>query len=68
MSGALLLGVVLLKLAVVDWRYTGTIPGIVSFMVVGLLMAGVGYIAPSPPKQVEGAPGETNKKDEVEST
>ncbi len=73
MSGALLLGVVLLKLAAVDWRYTGSVPGIVSFMVVGLLMAGVGYIAPSPPKKdvverAEAVPGETDNNDKVEST
>jgi uncharacterized membrane protein len=73
MGGALLMGVVLLKLVVLDRHYMGNMPGIVSFMVVGLLLVGVGYIAPSPPKpgvveRAEGAPGETNKKDEVEST
>jgi uncharacterized membrane protein len=72
-SGALLLGVVLLKLAAIDWRYSGTIPGIVSFMVVGLLMAGVGYIAPSPPKQDsvkrdESKPDDATGHDKAEST
>ena len=46
--------VVLLKLVAVDRHYMGNIPGIVSFMAVGLLLVGVGYFAPSPPKMVEG--------------
>ena len=52
MGGALLMGVVLLKLIVLDRHYMGDMPGIASFVVVGLLMVGVGYIAPSPPKPV----------------
>jgi len=55
MGGAVLMAVVLAKLVVVDRHYMGNIPGIVSFMAVGLLLVGVGYIAPSPPKTVEGA-------------
>lgn len=50
MGGALLMGVVLLKLVALDRHYMGNMPGIVSFMAVGLLLVGVGYIAPSPPK------------------
>ncbi len=68
-GGAVLMGVVLLKLVVVDRHYMGNIPGIASFLVVGLLLVGVGYIAPSPPKQPEdnaaqGAVGQ----DKVEGT
>jgi uncharacterized membrane protein len=31
----------------------GDMPGIVSVMVVGLLLVGVGYIAPSPPRMAK---------------
>jgi hypothetical protein len=33
-----------------------------------LLLVGVGYIAPSPPKQVESVRNEENKSEGVEST
>ena len=49
-AGAVLMVVVLAKLILVDRGYMGNMPGIVSFMAVGLLLVGVGYIAPSPPK------------------
>ncbi|HEU0152365.1 MAG TPA: DUF2339 domain-containing protein [Arenimonas sp.] len=48
--GAGLLGVVLLKLLVVDRQFVGNIAGIVSFVVVGLLLIIVGRIAPTPPR------------------
>jgi uncharacterized membrane protein len=51
MGGAVLMGVVLLKLITIDRQYMGDLAGIISFVVVGLLMVGVGYIAPTPPKQ-----------------
>jgi uncharacterized membrane protein len=50
MGGLVLMIIVLLKLIGVDRTYMGNIPGIVSFMAVGLLLVGVGWIAPSPPK------------------
>lgn len=50
MGGAVLMIIVLLKLLAIDRNYMGNLPGIVSFMAVGLLLVGVGYIAPSPPK------------------
>ena len=50
MGGAVLMGIVLLKLLFVDRSYMGNLPGIVSFMAVGLLLVGVGYVAPSPPR------------------
>ena len=53
LGGAVLMGAVLLKLVTVDRQYMGNIPGIVSFMAVGLLLVGVGYFAPSPPKREE---------------
>lgn len=49
-GGAVLMAVVLLKLLFVDRSYMGNLPGIVSFMAVGLLLVGVGYVAPSPPR------------------
>ena len=49
-GGAVLMAIVLLKLLAVDRVYMGDMPGIVSVMVVGLLLVGVGYIAPSPPR------------------
>lgn len=55
LGGAVLMSVVLLKLVVVDRHYMGNMPGIVSFMAVGLLLVGVGYFAPSPPKTEQGA-------------
>ncbi len=58
MGGALLMGVVLLKLIAVDRHYMGDLPGIASFVVVGLLMMGVGYLAPAPPKATDPVPEE----------
>ena len=47
---------VLVKLMLIDRTYMGNIPGIVSFLAVGLLLVAVGYFAPQPPKaEVEGA-------------
>jgi len=54
-GGGILMLVVLAKLIIVDRHYMGNIWGIVSFMVVGLLLVGVGYFAPKPPKAAEGA-------------
>jgi uncharacterized membrane protein len=48
MLGALLLGVVVAKLLLVDLSNTGTIARIVSFVGVGLLMVAIGYLAPYP--------------------
>jgi uncharacterized membrane protein len=50
LAGAVLMAVVLAKLALVDRHYTGDLPGIVSFFAFGILCLIVGYIAPSPPK------------------
>jgi uncharacterized membrane protein len=51
MAGAVLMAIVLGKLLLVDRQYFGDITGIVSALFVGLLMVGVGYIAPTPPRQ-----------------
>ncbi len=49
-GGAVLMAIVLLKLITIDRSYMGNMPGIISFMAVGLLLVGVGWIAPQPPK------------------
>ena len=51
--GATLLGMVVLKLFIVDLSGTGTIARIVSFLVVGVLMLIIGYFSPLPPKKEE---------------
>jgi uncharacterized membrane protein len=48
--GAALLGVTVVKLLVIDMNGTGGGARIVAFIVVGLLMLVVGYLAPLPPK------------------
>ena len=52
-GGAILMGIVLLKLITIDRGYMGNMPGIISFMAVGLLLVGVGWIAPQPPRLAE---------------
>lgn len=53
--GAVLLGVVIVKLFLVDLANTGTIERVVSFISVGILVIVVGYFAPVPPKSREEA-------------
>ena len=48
MVGAALLGAVVVKLLLVDLSGTGTVPRIVSFIGVGVLMLVIGYVAPLP--------------------
>jgi len=55
MTGAALLGIVVLKLFVNDLGSTGTVARIVSFIGVGVLLLVIGYVAPMPPKSVEAA-------------
>jgi len=54
--GAGLLGLVVLKLFLVDLSGTGAIGRIVSFLVVGLLMLVIGFFAPLPPPSRESSP------------
>jgi uncharacterized membrane protein len=49
--GAGLMGIVVLKIFVVDLSSTGTIERIVSFITVGVLLMVVGYLAPVPPRR-----------------
>ncbi|HZX81674.1 MAG TPA: DUF2339 domain-containing protein [Lysobacter sp.] len=51
--GAVLMGVVLAKLVLVDRQYLGNLLGIGSFIAFGLLCTAVGYFAPVPPRGQE---------------
>jgi len=55
-AGAVLMGLVLIKLMLIDRRYMGDLAGIVSFLAVGGLLVLVGRIAPTPPRRLEGDP------------
>ena len=50
-AGATLLGVVVVKLFLVELAQVGTIARIVSFIGVGLLLLLIGYLAPVPPRK-----------------
>ncbi|HEU0290750.1 MAG TPA: DUF2339 domain-containing protein [Burkholderiales bacterium] len=53
MVGAVLLGVVVAKLFLVDLANTGTVERVISFISVGVLVIVVGYFSPVPPKSLE---------------
>ncbi|HSD17707.1 MAG TPA: DUF2339 domain-containing protein [Thermomonas sp.] len=50
LAGAVLMGVVLAKLVLVDRQHLGNLLGIGSFIAYGLLCTVVGYLAPAPPR------------------
>jgi uncharacterized membrane protein len=52
-TGASLMGVVVLKLFVVELSHVGAVERIVSFIAVGLAMLAIGYMAPVPPRTKE---------------
>ena len=52
LGGTGLMGLVVLKLFIVDLGNTGTVARIISFLGVGALLLVVGYFAPAPPRQV----------------
>ncbi len=60
-AGAVLLGLVVLKLFVIDLSALGSLGRIVSFLVVGALLTSIGYFAPLPDKIEE-------QKDQAEQT
>lgn len=60
-SGAILMGIVVIKLFLIELGDSGGIARIVSFIVVGLLLLLVGYFAPIPPKEQH----ERNAKDDI---
>src|SRR5690606_19428099 len=53
LAGAVLMGVVLAKLVLVDRQHLGDLLGIGSFIAYGLLCTMVGYFAPAPPRDVD---------------
>ncbi len=50
-TGAALVGVVLVKMFFVDLGASGTVERIISFLVVGSLLVATGYFSPIPPRQ-----------------
>ena len=54
LAGAVLMGVVLAKLVLVDRQHLGNLLGIGSFIAYGLLCTVVGYFAPAPPRAAAG--------------
>ncbi|MCK5902043.1 MAG: DUF2339 domain-containing protein [Cocleimonas sp.] len=50
-AGGLLLGIVVLKLFVVDLSALGSLARIISFLVVGVLLTSIGYFAPLPEQE-----------------
>jgi uncharacterized membrane protein len=55
-AGAALMGVVVIKLFVVDLSNVSGVERIVSFIGVGVLMLLIGYLSPVPPRTREAAP------------
>jgi uncharacterized membrane protein len=53
LAGTALMGLVVIKLFVIDLGNTGTVSRIISFLGVGALLLVVGYYAPAPPRQAE---------------
>ncbi|MEO7067660.1 MAG: DUF2339 domain-containing protein [Rhodanobacter sp.] len=51
LAGAVAMGVVLLKLLLIDRGHLGNLFGITSFIAYGLLCTGIGYLAPAPPRE-----------------
>jgi len=62
MIGAALMGVVVVKLFLVDLSNSGTVERIIAFLVVGVLLLLVGYFSPVPPKNSREAYQEGNQK------
>jgi uncharacterized membrane protein len=55
LAGAVLMGVVLAKLLLIDRGHLGGVLGIVSFIAYGLLCTVIGYLAPAPPRRAAGS-------------
>lgn len=53
MIGAALMGLVVVKLFLVDLSNSGTVERIIAFLVVGVLLLLVGYFSPVPPKNAD---------------
>jgi uncharacterized membrane protein len=55
LGGAVLMGVVIAKLLLIDRTHLHDLAAIVGVLVVGVLLVAVGYFAPAPPRQAEDA-------------
>lgn len=64
-TGASLMGVVVVKLFLVDLGNTGTLARVVSFLGVGVLLLIVGYFSPVPPADPDPEPSPTEDKDDA---
>lgn len=62
-AGASLMGVVVVKLFLVDLGNTGTLARVVSFLGVGVLLLIVGYFSPVPPADPDPEPSPTETED-----
>jgi uncharacterized membrane protein len=58
LAGAVTMGIVLLKLLLIDRGHLGNLFGIASFIAYGLLCTVIGYFAPAPPKHAQPSPSE----------
>jgi uncharacterized membrane protein len=58
-GGAALMGVVLVKLLLIDRQFLHDLPAIIGVLVVGILLVAVGYFAPVPPRMAPAAGAET---------
>jgi uncharacterized membrane protein len=56
LAGAVLMGIVLAKLLLVDRTHLGSVFGIASFIAYGLLCTVIGYFAPAPPRMARETP------------
>lgn len=63
LAGAITMGVVLLKLLLIDRQSLGDLFGIASFLAYGLLCVGLGYFAPVPPRRAQVATMESAVED-----
>jgi uncharacterized membrane protein len=57
------MGIVVVKLFLVDLGNTGTLARIVSFIGIGALLLAVGYFAPAPPRQRDGVASDAVSED-----
>jgi uncharacterized membrane protein len=58
-GGAALMGVVLVKLLLIDRQFMHDLPAIIGVLVVGILLVAVGYFAPVPPRNAPAGAGES---------
>jgi uncharacterized membrane protein len=64
-AGAILIGIVLVKLIFADLRASGTIERIISFLAVGGLLVAMGYFSPIPPRKDDDLNQQNNLENEL---